>query len=611
VNRGTLKRVGLLACLAAGLLLAAPLSAQELSAGGQRVDLAVRSAIERSGQAVALITFRTGTRLEDGAAHRQAIAEVGETLEARLPASSLVRARRLRWVPCLIAGLAGIDALAVLESSPEVLRVELDEPGRGALFESAEYLRAPLAHELGFRGEGTIAAVLDSGIDRDHPAFAGAVVHFYRFLDQGADVGPEPELVEDGLGHGTNVAGIIASRGGRTLAGDAVPPGIAPDAQLVVVKVLKDDDSGWLSDWALGVDHVLGLKVEGAIDIDVINMSLVSNRTYEGVCDDRVSAFAAACQAAVDGGLAIFGASGNEGALGSLAVPACYSSVVAVGSVVDTEPDRISTFTNRSEHLDLLAPGQSISAPGRNGGIGALSGTSQATPHAAAAALLLEQARPELSAAETVEILLGTGRPFTDPGSGLVFPILDARSAVEAALAPRVKGLRCMSLSASIVADWEAAAGADRYELEVLRDGEPFLQATIPGGETRFVIEIPGDYTFDLGIAAVSAEGFRGLAARCSVRVSTPPLFQRGDCDGDDLTNLSDAVRLLNALFLGSDDPPCHEACNANDDGELNIADAIYLLGFLFRGGAPPPEPSSGCGIDTTQPFLACRTPGC
>ena len=88
--------------------------------------------------------------------------------------------------------------------------------------------------------------------------------------------------------------------------------------------------------------------------------------------------------------------------------------------------------------------------------------------------------------------------------------------------------------------------------------------------------------------------------------VKEGPLFQRGNANADGRTDLSDAVMILNYLFLGSSEPPCLAAADVDDDGQLNLTDAIGLLNFLFLGGRGPMKPFPGCGPDPTMNELDC-----
>ena len=99
------------------------------------------------------------------------------------------------------------------------------------------------------------------------------------------------------------------------------------------------------------------------------------------------------------------------------------------------------------------------------------------------------------------------------------------------------------------------------------------------------------------------------------LEVSTPapqggPRFERGNSNADARTDLSDAVYILNFLFLGGDAPPCDKAADVDDDGTLNLTDAVFLLGTLFLGGEPPPAPFGECGEDLSADALGCDEPG-
>jgi hypothetical protein len=93
------------------------------------------------------------------------------------------------------------------------------------------------------------------------------------------------------------------------------------------------------------------------------------------------------------------------------------------------------------------------------------------------------------------------------------------------------------------------------------------------------------------------------------VTVLPSPALLRGDVDGDASHNLTDAVRILHHLFLGSRAPDCADAADANDDGFLNLTDCVLILNVLFLGAEPP---WTGCEVDRTEDSLpACRESSC
>jgi hypothetical protein len=105
------------------------------------------------------------------------------------------------------------------------------------------------------------------------------------------------------------------------------------------------------------------------------------------------------------------------------------------------------------------------------------------------------------------------------------------------------------------------------------------------------------------------ADGDREEPAVVRTCVDSP--FKRGDCRSDRQIDITDAIAILNYLFLGGSEPPCLGACDSNDDELLNISDPIYTLGYLFLGTAPPPPPLEACGKDPTPGPLGCGEPKC
>ena len=84
--------------------------------------------------------------------------------------------------------------------------------------------------------------------------------------------------------------------------------------------------------------------------------------------------------------------------------------------------------------------------------------------------------------------------------------------------------------------------------------------------------------------------------------------FLRGDGNDDGTIDLTDAITILNYLFLGGVVPGCLDAADADDDEEIQLTDGIYTLSFLFSGGAPPPAPWPDCGEDPAGEGLDCAS---
>ena len=517
---------------------------------------------------------------------------------------------RYRYSPVLALEIRDEKVITRLGQLAGVRRLRPDQQGSATLLESRQIVRANQVQELGLSGAGRIVAVLDSGIDADHLDLQEGILEQYgrHFLDQGADIG---EDFDDDNGHGTHVSGILASRGNLT------PPGIAPGASIIPVKVLDRRNVGWFTDWAAGIEYAVSLHQEdNGISIDVINMSLASHSLYEQSCNDAHEGIAGAVTAAHELGILVLAASGNNGSNDSLALPSCMNEVISVGSTLDISPGTISTFTNRSALLDIVAPGENIVSTGNTGGNAAISGTSQAAPHISGAICLMLEANPRLTADQVIETLLATGTEVNDEVSGLSFSRVDCLGAVEMVTVPPVTNLGCtLKTTRNLLTTWDASGGIDSFEISVLYEDNPLESAVLGGGARQFVLDDiePGSYVINI---SSTRNEISSAPETCSIDIGEfDASFTRGNCNGDLAFDLTDAIFTLNLLFFAEGmTAACETACDSNDDGELNITDAIYALSTLFLGTALPPQPYPGCGIDPSQAGqnpLACEQASC
>ena len=227
------------------------------------------------------------------------------------------------------------------------------------------HIGAESVHQLPVTGSGAKIAVLDTGINYNHPdLFAN-----YR---QGFDfVYNDDDPFDDSWNrHGTHVAGIIAS-----VLNDQGVVGVAPDASLYAVKVLEGSGFGMAS-WLIA-----GLEWVVANDMDIANLSIGFTQ-YSQAMED-------ACTYATENGVLLVAAAGNASG-GAVTYPAAFSSVIAV---TGTDPlDQSGFFAPLAAEVELAAPGVAIYSTSRNDSYEYLSGTSQAAPHVSGAAALLIEA---------------------------------------------------------------------------------------------------------------------------------------------------------------------------------------------------------------------------
>jgi subtilisin family serine protease len=365
-----------------------------------------------------------------------------------------------RWdaIPALAAEIDA-EELAVLALDPRVAAIDLDEGGEGSLVQSVPLIRGDLARARGLTGEGVVVAILDTGIDTVHPDLQSAIVGEQCFCTRANGTGccPDGSTVQSGPGagvddhgHGTNVAGIVASRGVIS------PAGVAPAARLISVKVMDSANSFSSSSQVLsGLNWLL---IERP-DVRIVNMSLGTNARFPSLCDGSTSftmAFASAINALAARHAVVFASSGNQGSSIDITAPACVDKTIAVGAVYDsnvgpssafcfdstTAADQITCFSNSSPALDLLAPGAPITSSGRGSRTSTYYGTSQASPHAAGAAAILFQLMPDLTIEQLERALVSSGIHLVDSRNGLSFPRLDVDAAVQSLLAGPHRRLR-------------------------------------------------------------------------------------------------------------------------------------------------------------------------
>ena len=136
------------------------------------------------------------------------------------------------------------EALMALNQSPAVVQIWEDLPVHTMLDVSVPKVRAPQMWNLGFDGEGVKVAVVDTGIDPNHPDFDSRILAVRDFTNPSG-------TGRDGHGHGTHVASTILGSGAAS-AGRYI--GVAPEAELLVAKVLADNGSGMTSNVMAGVE---------------------------------------------------------------------------------------------------------------------------------------------------------------------------------------------------------------------------------------------------------------------------------------------------------------------------------------------------------------------
>lgn len=258
-------------------------------------------------------------------------------------------------------------------------------------------------------GSGVIAAVLDTGGDASHPDLRERIIAAKDFT--GSRFGHQ-----DRNGHGTHCLGTV---------GAANPLiGVSQGCKLLNGKVLGDSGSGGDSGIAAGIDWAVASGAE------VISMSLGSSSPSATI--------KAACERAVDAGVWVIAAAGNEGNAG-IGFPGGFLSTISVAAI--DRNFRVANFSSRGDKLDCSGPGVDIVSCKPGGGYQTMSGTSMATPFVAGLLTLLRAAikasgakMPTLGELRTMlasrSVDLGIPGDDRDYGPGWVSPLMLGLSTV-------------------------------------------------------------------------------------------------------------------------------------------------------------------------------------
>lgn len=303
--------------------------------------------------------------------------------------------------------------LGLASSRVGVKRITLDRKVSVSLDKTVPQIGAPAAWKRGFTGKGVKVAVLDTGIDSSHPDFAGRLAEVRNFSSA--------ETGEDKVGHGTHVAGILAGNGA---ASNGKYRGVAPEASLLIGKVLDDEGSG--SESAI----IAGMEWAVARGAKVVNLSLASADPSDGTdpmsqAINRLSRKHDTLFIVAAGNCYVNEDSQTPG-------PAAADEAVAVGNlqINGASNDSSCRGPRTSDGVikpEISAPGTGVVAPraaGTSEGTPvnerytSLTGTSMAAPHVAGAAVLLSQANPSWRGRQLKARLLSTSDP--QRGSGII-----------------------------------------------------------------------------------------------------------------------------------------------------------------------------------------------
>lgn len=436
-----------------------------------------------------------------------------------------------------------------------------------ALFDSVPLIKANSLWSK-YDGTGVTVAVLDTGVDPNHPDLKGKVIDKISFS--------KDESPDDGNGHGTHVAGIIAGSG--TSSGGKYK-GVAPGALLMNIKVLNDEGYGPASSIMQGIEYAVD---NGA---DIISLSLGT-----GIWPpDGTDPLSMTANAAVEAGVVVIVAAGNNGVPLQINAPATAEKVIAVGA--STKDGRIAGYSSQGPTWDhrikpeVVAPGGASPILSNPAGLGivstkatgslidqmnprysvdkyylALSGTSMATPHVSGVAALLLQANPQLTPEQIKQRLMNTavdlGYDPINQGAGRVNALSAVKNTIHiipASLSYIMNPGTNTEENIKITND-----GKKKRTLSLINTGDLNIKfstetISIEPGETKNIktmIEMPPGLSAGVHAGIIMVYDGNTLIAKIPVLEDTPITFTGGKSKINDKIELGSIRRGTNYYYF-------------------------------------------------------------
>ncbi len=329
--------------------------------------------------------------------------EQGRSMHMNLLATGAEVSESLDQVEMMIVSADSEEATEALKKNPAVAYIEQEQFFPAPKFPRAlspvpgplsvpmgrpwgiDAAKAPDAWAKGYKGQSVRVAVLDTGIDKDHPAVTHNFEKGQNFVSDLGSVEVNADDFADKVGHGTHVSGTIAA---ETLENGF--SGVAPEAKLLMGRVCGVESCSTFA-VVKGINWVIAEKA------DVLNMSLGSSWPNMSEKD--------ALKLAEDAGVTVIAASGNDGK-GMVSYPAAFETVLAVGAI--DKNLKKGEFSNWGPQLAVVAPGVDVvsSVPRASGRKSTVQVMGQEIPSASFA-----KSKEIYEAVSGSMVLVGLGRP--------------------------------------------------------------------------------------------------------------------------------------------------------------------------------------------------------
>ncbi len=481
------------------------------------------------------------------------------------------------------------DGYNALLRNPNVVAIYPDGVVNAFLNETGTLLNATTVHNITVNGKnitgwGQGICVIDTGIAYSHMDFGNCTLVQVQSNTCPA-IGPGYDFVNNDIdplddnGHGSHVSGIIASR-------DSVFSGMAPNARIFPLKVLNATGSGSNSNVIAAIDWCVTNATR--FNISVISMSLGDDTHAQGWCDES-NPFSDAVNTAFKNGIAVVAASGNDGYGSNIDdgfnSPACIKNVTSIGSA--TKNGLVSSFSNRAQGLDLLAPGSSIFSTDYSSSNGhkVLSGTSMATPHVAGIIALMQNYYGSLfgrslNPSGIEQSLKLFGIPVTDSGAtNLTFTRIQANTALSS------KGI--ISTNSTAKPFWSMGSNPVRCG-DMIENQTCLAQWTVnaSGANGRYEFFAIVEQDFDINLSQKINVSIRSAPSNFNVS-KTAPLFVNMSSNLTYSVNVSnDGLALLQNITVLDYFNPAHLSYVSSTIPALNTSSSLnFTVGPSLDAG--------------------------
>jgi hypothetical protein len=452
-------------------------------------DELIRKA-EEGGSARIIVGLQTEFKPEgflrsnETVSQRTAIQTAQNSLLNKLDSFAKRNVKQFEFIPYMALEVDAA-ALEFMKSAPEVIFIQEDKDYAPSLAESTPVVGANASWTAGLSGNGWTIAILDTGVDKNHPFLSGKVVSeacysstftsgsptFSSYCPSGAasstasNSGLNCTASDGGCDHGTHVAGIAAGNDGSTGA-----DGVARDSNIISIQVFSRRNSDnqartFTSDYIKGLERVYALR--NTYNIAAANMSLGGGGTTTN-CDVSEAATKAAIDNLRSVNIATIISSGNDGFTNGLSDPACISSAVSVGSTRDGggdvttgSVDTPSSFSNSASFLSILAPGETINSSVLGTSYGTKNGTSMAAPHVAGAWAILKERMGDATVQQILNRLRNTGVPVTDSRNSITKNRIQIDAAIYADCNPSITPGSANIIGAGATANFSLTISSD------------------------------------------------------------------------------------------------------------------------------------------------------